>query len=265
MYSRVILGSHQKIDRMSRQALSSFLLDQTAFPSKKMILKNEGKNGPDGMQHRFAEELDTWHYYDPFDPEDGRLLDIIKNHYDDLVKNLKSGNKKKSAFDAAWLGHALLDGMTPSHHYPLEKELEEIRGEAKETRTTRLKRVLVKGENKRQTIIKNWQMWGVKGLFSTHFAFEGGLATIYATLPKRIAYPNKYELKTIKLVGLIDFYKRVAREVAMLEMYDEFYQKGWTSRLAKVAKTELAPRMAAMTTLAWYLAAFEAGIPTQEL
>jgi hypothetical protein len=265
MFSRVILGSHQKIDRIARKALNRYLTDETAFPSKRIILSFEGKNGPDGMKNRFNGQDDTWHYYDPFDPEDGRLLDIVKKHYDRLVNQLKKGNVVKAGYEAAWLGHALLDGMTPSHHYPLEKELERIRGEGLETRNTRIKRVMVKGKNRRESIKKNWEMWGAKGLMSTHALFEGGLATVFTTISNQIALPNRYELKTIQHLGLIEFYKRMAREVAMLEMYEDFYQKGWTTRLAKVAKTELAPRMAVMTTLAWYLAAHEAGIATGEV
>jgi hypothetical protein len=265
MFSRVILGSHQKLDRMSRRALNVYLTDKSSFPPQKMILKNEGKNGPDGMQNRFEGKYETWHYYDPYDPEDGHLLGLVSNHYKYLVKYLKAKNQKKAAFEAAWLAHALVDGMTPSHHYPLEKELEKIRGEGRETRTTRMKRIIIPGKTKREIILKNWQMWGVKGLFSTHFAFEGGLATIFATIHKSIAIPNRYDLKTIKLVGLIEYYKRLTREIATLDMYDDFIRNGWTSRLAKVAKKELATRMAVMTTLAWYLAAHEAGIATGEV
>jgi hypothetical protein len=260
-----ILGSHQRINRMARQALSQYLTDNSAFPSNRLLLHFEGKNGPDGLKSKSSGQDEPWHYYDPFDPEDGQLLALISEHYGNLVVELKNHNRERSAFEAAWLAHAILDGMTPSHHYPFEEELEKLRGQPKETRTTNIKKVIMPGNSKRDKIYKNWQAWGFKGLFTTHFAFEWGAATIIATLNKRIALPNRYDLKTIKLVGLIEYYKRLTREIAVLDMYDDFFRNGWTSRLAKVVKKELAPRMAVMTTLAWYMAAHEAGIATGEV
>lgn len=260
-----LVGTHQKVDRIARNSLNDWLIDTKSFPSKRQILLFEGRNGPDGIKVKSTGRDEPWHYYDPFDPEDGQLLELIKEHYDNLVKELNRQNDVRAAFEAAWLGHAILDGLTPSHHFPFEKELEKLRGEGKETRTSYYKKIFVPGKSKADMISKNWQMWGVKGLFTTHFAFELGAATVFLTIPKRFAMPNGYEIKTIKKIGLIDFYKRVAREVAMFGMFDEFYERGWTPKLAKMVKKELAPRMAVMTTLAWFMAVNDAGIPTKEI
>lgn len=260
-----LLGSHQRIDRMARDALSAYLVDKKTFPSKRLLLLFEGKNGPDGIKMKSAGRDEPWHYYDPYDPEDGELLSIINEHYNNLVSELKIQNKERAAFEAAWLGHALLDGLTPSHHYPLEKEIEKLRGESKETRNSIYKKLVIPGGSKLEMITKNWQMWGVKGLLTTHLLFEVGAATILMTVPKSAAQPNRYELKTIKLIGLIEYYKRLAREVTMFDIYDDYYRRGWTTKLAKTVKKELAPRMAVITTLAWYLAAHEAGIATTKI
>jgi hypothetical protein len=79
-------------------------------------------------------------------------------------------------------------------------------------------------------------------------------------ISSKIARPNQLELKTIQRLGLIEYYKQIAREVAMLDMYDRFYKRGWTRALAKCVRQELAPRMAKTVTLAWYLAAKDADI-----
>lgn len=263
--SGYLIGSHQKFDRIARSALKPYLLDNKAFPSKKAIVHFEGWNGPDGLKKKSPGKDEPWHHYDPFDPEDYELLDIIQEHYKNLVKELKRKNKERAAFEAAWLGHALLDGMTPAHHFPLEEELEKIRGEGKETRTSVYKKAIAPGANTLEIIKNTWAIWGVKGLITTHFLFEGGLVGLVFIAPKRTAYPNKYELKTILHIGLIEYFKREAREIASLNLYDNFYEKGWTNKLAKTLKKELIPRMAVMTTLAWYLAAYEAGLATGEI
>ena len=264
-FSGRILGAHQKINKMARKALSPYLYNDKDFPSKRLLLHFEGRNGPDGLKKKSTGKDEPWHYYDPFDPEDGQIIELINEHYNNLIDELKNKNKVRAGFEAAWLGHAILDGLTPSHHYPFEQELEKLRGEGKETRTSFIKKVLIRGDTKKEMISKNWQFWGAKGLFTTHYLFEWGAAIVTAVSHKKIARPNRYELKTIKLIGLTEYYKRVAREIAVLEIYDDFYRRGWTSSLAKTVKKELIPRMAAMTTLAWYLAAHEAEIATGEV
>ena len=131
-----IVGAHQKIDRSARKVLSGLLIDNSLFPSKKLILHFEGKNGPDSAKAKLDGEHAPWHFYDPFDPDDGLLIEQIESHFEKLVKSLKGENKERSAFEASWLAHAIVDGLTPAHHFPFEAELEKLRGEGKETRDT---------------------------------------------------------------------------------------------------------------------------------
>jgi hypothetical protein len=260
-----IIGAHQKIDRVARHALKDLLLDDERFPTKKMLLHFEGKNGPDSAKAKLDGEHAPWHFYDPFDPDDGHLLEQINEHYNTLVSQLRKGVMERAAFEASWLAHAIIDGLTPAHHYPFEQELERLRGEGKETRTTVLKKVVIPGNTKREVLAKNWEMWGAKGLFTTHALFELGAAMIFAPMHRKIARPSHYDLKTVQHLGLEEYYKRIAREVAMLNMYDDFYKRGWTPNLAKIARKELAPRMASMVTLAWFMAARDAGLTSSEI
>jgi len=255
-----ILGVHQKVDRCSRKALNSLLIEENDFPSKKLLLHFEGKNGPDGLKTKSTGQNEPWYFYDPFDPDEGELLNLIEMHYKNLVCELKNNNKERAAFEAAWMAHAIMDGLTPAHQYPMEQELEKIRGENKDSRDSIYRKLIASGDTKTETIKKNWSIWGAKGLFTTHYLFEWGAATVMSTLPKRIAIPNRYELKTVEHLGIVEYYKRVAREVALLDIYDLFYKRGWTPKLAKITRRELAPRMAQTVTLAWYLAAKDAGI-----
>lgn len=260
-----IVGAHQKIDRSARKVLSSLLIDNSLFPSKKLILHFEGKNGPDSAKAKLDGEHAPWHFYDPFDPDDGVLIEQIEAHFKRLVESLKNKNTERSAFEASWLAHAIVDGLTPAHHYPFEAELEKLRGEGKETRDTVFKKVVIPGSTAKEIVTKNWEMWGSKGLFTTHALFEMGAAMIIAPMTYRIAQPNRYELKKVQQIGLSEYFKRVAREVALLNMYEDYYKRGWTPKLAKIVRLELAPKMGRAVSLAWFMAAKEADLTSAEV
>jgi hypothetical protein len=226
----------------------------------KQINHFEGKNGPDGVKSKSPSQDEPWHYYDPFDPSDTQLLDIIREHYHELVKNLKNQDAEKSAFEAAWLSHSLVDGLTPAHHYPYEAELERIRGSAKETRNTIRKKLLVSGDTTRGSIKRNWQIWGAKGLITTHGLFELGVAMILAPIRIEHGAPSEKDIALGRTKGLEQVFMQAARKVASEFAYDEFYRKGWTPALARWVKIELAPEIVRVVTIAWYLALKEAGM-----
>ncbi len=260
-----VLGAHQKLNRSARKSLRPLLTNDHYFPSTKLLLHFEGKNGPDGIKSKSTGKDEPWHFFDPFDPDDGHLIEIIEDHFKNLVEELKKRNEVRSAFEASWLAHAIVDGLTPAHHFPFEEELEKLRGESKETRTSVFSKVFITGDTKREIISKNWQMWGAKGLFTTHALFEWGAAMIMAPLTHTIGAPTRYDLKKVQQIGLSEYFKRTAREVALLNMYEDFYKTGWTPRLARTMRNELAPRMASTITVAWYMAANEAGIASSEV
>lgn len=254
-----ILGAHQKINRVSRKALSGMLVDDKTFPSRKLILHFEGKNGPDAQKTKLDPNSNS-HFYDPFDTEDSQLIRMIDEHFDNLVKELKNTNKEKSAFEASWLAHAIVDGLTPAHHFPYEERFDSVHGNTKQDRNTILKKIVAPGETTIQIINNNWKIWGAKGLLTTHSIFEAGSATIIAPLSGRIAYPSRYDIKTVEKIGIEEYFKRNAREVAMFDIYEMFYRRGWSPKVTQQIKKEMAPRMATTVTLAWYLAAKNAGL-----
>lgn len=265
-YSGRVLGAHQKIDRIARRHISRLLVDDSLFPSVRRILHFEGKNGPDAIKRKSPARDEPWHYFSPFDDADSQLIDLIAEHYQKLIEELRQGNKERVAFEAAWLAHALVDGLTPAHHYPYEKKLVELRGgQGIEQRTTIKEKLILPGDTKTQKIKNNWKMWGPKGLFTTHGLFEIGVATLIMPLGFNDAAPTKAEQREALRLGLPRLFKKTAQEIAHLDMYERYYLKGWTPRLAYDVRQRLGPAIIKTVTLAWYCALVEAGIITPKV
>lgn len=259
-YSGRILGAHQKFDKVARKHLGKLLSDKTYFPSAKRILDFEGKNGPDAIKRKSPAQNEPWHYYSPFDDDDSQLIDLIEDHYSQLVRELKRGNKERIAFEAAWLAHALVDGLTPAHHYPYEEKLVEIRGEGIETRTTIREKILPKGVTRRDTFKKTWKVYGPKGLMTTHGLFEMGIAALVAPLKFGEAKLRQADIARMQEIGPIEWFKQTSREIAILGMYEQYYEKGWTTKLANQVRHKLAPAIIKTIALTWHAALIDAGI-----
>lgn len=258
-HSGRLLGAHQKVDRVARRHLKKIGDGAQGFPTIRAILHFEGKNGPDALKRKSPAQDEPWHYYDPYDEDDSGLLHLIKDHYELLVKELVAGNIERAAFEAAWLAHAVADGMTPAHHHPYEAELELLRGgETKETRTTLKDKLVMPGATPHHMLVNNWKMWGPKGLFTTHGLFELGIATIIAPLRLKRACPTPADIIHIHAIGPIEWFKQAARRVAALNLYEAYYDKGWTRRLAGRIRRELAPEVSRAICLFWYCAHAEA-------
>lgn len=263
MFSISFLGTHQRLDRAARRHLSKVSETHHHFPGIKQILKFEAKNGPDGIKSKSPSQDEPWHYYDPFDEDDSELLHIINEHFHNLVAELKSGNNVRAAFEASWLAHALVDGLTPAHHHHhYEQGLEDIYGDPS-IRDTKFKKVVVPTKTTHGFLRGNWKLWGAKGLLSTHMLFEAGSALIIHPMVHSFGKPTGYDLKTAEKIGLIEYFKRMAREVALLDMYERFYDTGWTTKLAQEVRDELAPRMVKVITVAWHLALKDADLATE--
>ncbi len=255
-----ILGAHQKFDRVARSHLEKVLKNNSVFPKSRQILHFEGKKGPDAIKRKSPAVDEPWHYYSPFDDDDSQLIELIRDHYNNLVKELKAGNNERVAFEAAWLAHALVDGLTPAHHYPYEETLEELRGESLETRTTIAKKLVIDGDTKREKIKNNWKVWGPKGLITVHGLFEFGVATIILPLTMKESVPTDRELKMVQEIGVTELFKRTAREIAILDMYERYRKRGWTTKLVYDVRHKLAPSITQTVCLTWYAALVEAGL-----
>lgn len=247
-----LIGAHQKIDRVARRALEQLTPDSN-FPGIRQILQFEGKNGPDGIKRKSPAQDEPWHFYNPADEQDTFLLQLIDRHSKNLTAALKRDSQEKASFEAAWLAHAIVDGLTPAHHFPLEDKLVELRGEGIETRTSVKDKLIIRGpgDNHLSMLAKNWQFWGAKGVMTSHLLFELGIATAIAPMRLRAGYPTKTDLKKVKSLGTIELFKTNAQTIYNLDMYHRFIEKGWTSKLAGEVRDVLVPLIVKTVALAW--------------
>lgn len=253
------MGAHQKIDRVARYHLGLLIKDNRVFPGVRSILYFEGKNGPDGIKRKSPAQDEPWHYFNPLDPGDTRLLDIIDDHYARLVLALRAHSRERAAFEAAWLAHALVDGLTPAHHFPYEEALIELRGGASiDTRTTIKQKLIMPGDTTLEMLQNNWKMWGSKGLMTTHGLFELGVASLIAPLTFNDSVPTADMVDAVRGRDIREYYREQAQAVLALGLYDNFYKSGWTALLAQQVRTELCPRIISVVTLFWYKALVDA-------
>jgi hypothetical protein len=247
------MGVHQKIDRVARRALSKKLPKKTIFPGEKKILHFEGLNGPDGIKRKSPGRDEPWHYIDPFDETDTSLRDMIRDHVHNLTEALVHDNHERAAFEAAWMAHAMTDGLTPAHHYPLEEKLEKMRdGKGLETRTSAKEKLVLPGKTRREQLRNNWQVWGAKGIMTTHLAFELGVATTIAGQRIASATPTQEEYEAVLRTGVIKSFDDTLERISHLELYEEFSKAGWTRRLARDTRDILVPEIAKLVCLSWY-------------
>jgi hypothetical protein len=152
-----IVGVHQKVDRAARRQLKRYISKTTDFPLISDILYFEGDKGPDGIKRKSPSVDEPWHFIDPTKPDDRDLLDDINNHMHNLSRALKKNNDVRAAFEAAWLAHAIVDGLTPSHHYPMGDKIQELWGKAHNERGSITGKNIIHGESRLDTILKNWE------------------------------------------------------------------------------------------------------------
>lgn len=251
-----LMGVHQRIDKVARRHITPFISRQIPFPTTKQILHFEGLNGPDGIKRKSPAKDEPWHYINPADPTDTALLDMIDEHINNLAKAIQTKNIQRAAFEAAWMAHAITDGLTPAHHYPLEEKLEELRdGRGIETRTTAKEKILLPGKNPYEKIKNNWEFWGAKGVMTTHFNFELGVATTISTVSLDTAHRfNTDDISMLQQQGFRPLYRDILQRVYSMDMYDEFQKKGWTRHLARETKEELLPLIIKAVCIGWYAA-----------
>lgn len=253
------MGVHQKIDRVARRYVRQLVPAWCDFPSAKHILHFEGKNGPDGIKRKSPAVDEPWHFIDPHDADDTALLDMIDQHISNLARALLDGNQERAAFEAAWMAHAITDGLTPAHHYPLEAKLEQLRGgEGLETRDSVLKKGLMPGENALQVLRNNWEFWGAKGVMTMHVGFEMGVASVVAYKRFPDGLPTKEEIAAVKRSGFRTAYVGYVHRVVEMDMYNEFAQDGWTTALARRTNKELMPLIIRAVVLGWMTAVWQA-------
>lgn len=258
----IIFHTHQKLDRVARRHLA-ILTPQAFFPSIKQILQFEAGHGPDGAKLKRQPQGQPWHFIDPDDVSDTEIYDQIEHHYDNLCEALKTKDEVRAGFEAAWLAHALVDGLTPAHHYPYEQELSELRGgQNRDTRKGLTGRLYVKSNTVSSSLKQSLKLIGPKGLLTSHAMFEAGAYTIIAPLKLKTALPSTEQIKTVIDKGVVEVFKDLATEIAEMDIYERFCKIGWTQTISQEVRRELAPRMVRMITLSWYAASLEAEAKT---
>lgn len=250
-----VIGVHQKIDRIAHRYIVKALPKRTYFPSSSEILHFEGLNGPDGIKRKSPAKDEPWHYIDPTNPDDTDIITMISDHIHNMARALQEKNNVRVAFEAAWMAHAITDGLTPAHHYPLEAKLEELRGgEGLETRTSTKDKLILPGDSRRSQLRNNWEYWGAKGVMTTHLAFELGVAMAVAPLRFDDIEITAAELKRVKSDDYGTLYLEILERISALAMYDEFHKSGWSRRLANETRSKLLPEIIKAVVFAWYKA-----------
>jgi hypothetical protein len=258
-FSGRLVGAHQKIDRLARTSLRDIAPKAKGFPTAKQVLHFEGFNGPDAIKRKSPAKDEPWHYYFPFDVESQELIGTIADHYDNLVTALKKDDTVRAAFEAAWLAHAVVDGLTPAHHFPYEERLVELRGGKSITSRTSIKdKLIMPGGTAIEQLRNNWGMWGPSGLLTTHGLFEWGVAAIILPLSTKKVALSKADIQELYDFGIIDLFKRKAKEIAALNMYERYQRLGWTPALARQVRRYLVPTIVRTVTLMWYAALIDA-------
>jgi hypothetical protein len=254
-----IVGVHQKIDRIARRHLKKHIPAGFVFPTSAQILHFEGNNGPDGIKRKSPSRDEPWHYIDPTKPDDMILVNLINDHVHNLTAALSSDNHERAAFEAAWLAHAVVDGLTPAHHYPLSDKIEELWGKPHHERTTIKDKSMIKGVNRRDTLAKNWEYWGVGGVFTAHIAFEWGVASTIAPLKFSDINLTQSDVDQVIRDGLQAVFMQAVARIDAYKLYDQFDKSGWTRDMVKLTRNVLVPEIIKTVTLAWYSAAYNTG------
>ena len=249
-----LVGTHQQIDRVARRSLMALINEPNNFPTIHDILHFEGIRGPDGVKLRSPGVDEPHHFINPEKPHEGELLKYINGHIQNLAKALKEDNQERAAFEAAWLAHAITDGLTPAHQVPYQEMVDDLRGKRQLEHQTVKDKIIIKGDTTKDTLKNSWYYWGPKGILSTHTLFEGGVASVVRGYRMRLAQPTSDELHMIRDGKFETYYIQAVHDVAALNMYDSFKKMGWTETLARQTVDELIPTIVKVVTLAWYKA-----------
>lgn len=253
-HSGNIVGVHQRIDRVARRHIAKHIPDGAFFPSIKSILHFEGKNGPDGIKSKSPSVDEPWHFINPKAGKDDPLVLAITDHIHNLASALQKKDEVRAAFEAAWLAHAIVDGLTPAHHYPLAEKIEELWGKPHHERSSKRDKIIITADSKRAMLSKNWQYWGSSGIFNLHWLFEFGVASAITTARFIDIGIRDTDLTKIESEGYVDTFLESVKAVDALQMYEDFERTGWSTKLGNTTRRELAPLIMKNVCLAWYYA-----------
>lgn len=249
-HSGKLIGVHQKLDKVARKLLDA-KMEGVDFPTIKEILYFEGSRGPDGIKKK-SPGVDDPDYFIIPSKDDGKLFEIVMNHQHNLAQALKSDNRERAAFEAAWMAHALTDALTPAHHYPYRKVVDELMTD-KDYKTLFGHEIkgIMRGETLLQAARNNWLYWGAGGVMTKHIAYEYGVAYIIKPVRLERLMPKNIEASELKKVDLKKEFYDAVNKVDSLKMYDHFLDSGWTTQLAVETREILIPEIVRLIVLGW--------------
>ena len=249
-HSGKLIGVHQKLDKVARKLLDA-KMEGVDFPTIKEILYFEGSRGPDGIKKK-SPGVDDPDYFIIPSKDDGKLFEIVMNHQHNLAQALKSDNRERAAFEAAWMAHALTDALTPAHHYPYRKVVDELMTD-KDYKTLFGHEIkgIMRGETLLQAARNNWLYWGAGGVMTKHIAYEYGVAYIIKPVRLERLMPKNLEAANLKKVDLKKEFYDAVNKVDSLKMYDHFLDAGWTTQLAVETREILIPEIVRLIVLGW--------------
>jgi len=253
-HSGNLVGVHQRIDRVAKKQLVHRIGRTPFFPTIKTILHFEGKNGPDGIKSKSPSVDEPWHFISPQAAQDDPLVKVIQDHLYNLSVALKKEDEVRSGFEAAWLSHAIVDGLTPAHHVPLAEKIEELWGKAHHERDSTSDKIIIKGSSARDSLSKNWEYWGTKGVFSAHLFYEMGVASSLTVAQFRTIGITNEDFERIEREGYINYFMESIKEIDDMGTYQEFVKTGWSVHLANISRKKLIPLIMKNVCLAWYAA-----------
>ena len=258
-HSGDLIGTHQKLDKSARRLLSKYVpAASRKFPSIDEILNFEGIRGPDGLKRKSPGVDEPEHFIIP-GKDDGVLIGYIRDHHWNLVRALRRKDRERAAFEAAWLAHAITDGLTPAHHYPFRKVVDELMNDQdyKTLFGVQVKGIM-RGRNLAEAARNNWLYWGAGGVMTKHIAFEYGVAYAITPLPLKSLAPKDIKKDDFTASNFEKVFYTALERVDAIKMYDEFLQKGWNTELIVRTREVLVPEIVRAITLAWASAFLEA-------
>jgi hypothetical protein len=94
----------------------------------------------------------------------------------------------------------------------------------------------------------------------SHGFFEFGIAFLIKPLGAKQLLPRPQDVEELNEFGVLELFRRKAKEISALGMYDAYQHTGWTPRLARQARSRLMPIIVRTVALSWYAATIDAGL-----
>lgn len=260
MFSRTIpidkraekIATHQRLVLASRRQLSRYLPAHASFPKAGKIVHFEGVNGPDGLASKRSAGDEPYQFIKP-GTDGGKLIRHIKHHLYNLNRAYKKGDEVKMAFEAAWMSHMMIDGLTPAHQQPFKDQLKELDDREMSEVNSRIMRIISPGDGPVDFLVKNWKRLGPGGVGTNHMMFEAGVDFLVMPLHPRqlMTSLSRGDVRRAKSGKFIELYLESVNKVAKMEIFERYVDEGWTAELARDVREVLLPEIVRCVTLGW--------------